>query len=472
MKTNKICKILMIFIAIMLCIPSIMYIVRNGTVDGFNCYFSYNLQKNNNEKMGIINYYVFISFITIFSILYLVILKEEKNIFKNKKEIFLFILIISFIFILMLPIFSSDIFYYIGDSWIASKYEKNPYYTTVEDLQRDGINDEILSNTGYWKNTVSVYGPLWNSISKLLVSFSFGNVTIALFIFKITFLLVHLINCYLIYKITQDNKYVLMYGINPLILIELLSNVHNDIFLLLFIYLALFFLIKQKNIFFMTIFIAMSIAIKYTTVLLVPFILIYYFKDYKLLKRISFCFLSGISIIGIVIILYMPYYRDITVFTNMLVQGTKYSQSLMLIALGKLNNNTFKMITDNIMIVFGILYLAIIIKMLLQKELKIEKMFKGYNAIMLFFIFIVLTNFQTWYISWLIPTIFWQSKNMQNFILMLTITERIPTYSYFKVGNDIYYYGICYSLRLLEIAILITIILFFIFKKQNTEKLI
>ena len=31
---------------------------------------------------------------------------------------------------------------YIGDSWLASKYGENPYYTTVQDLQDKGINDE------------------------------------------------------------------------------------------------------------------------------------------------------------------------------------------------------------------------------------------------------------------------------------------------------------------------------------------
>ena len=180
-----------------------------------------------------------------FSVIYLLIIKKEKHIFKNKKEVIVFITIIAAIFMIILPYLSSDIYYYIGDSWLCSKYHENPYYTTVKDLQDRGINDEILNNTGVWKNTVTVYGPLYNMISIILSFFSFGNITLALYIFKIVSLLVHIFNSVIIGKITKSKKYVLLYGLNPLILIELLSNVHNDIYLILFLLLALYFLVSK-----------------------------------------------------------------------------------------------------------------------------------------------------------------------------------------------------------------------------------
>ena len=54
---------------------------------------------------------------------------------------------------MILPFLSADIYYYIGDSWLAAKYGENPYYTSVQDLQNRGINDEILGKLDYIFNT-------------------------------------------------------------------------------------------------------------------------------------------------------------------------------------------------------------------------------------------------------------------------------------------------------------------------------
>lgn len=452
MNKNKILIYIMIIISIILCIPSIMYLITNKTVDEFDFYYTYNLQTYKNEFVGLISGITIIGLLLIFGIIYILIIKKENKIFKSKKQIMLFIILISFIFMMILPYLSSDIYYYIGDSWIASKYNENPYYTSVSDLQEKGINDEILDNTGYWRNTTSVYGPLWNSIAKFLVGFSFGNITFALFIFKFSSYLIHVLNTYLIYKISKSRKYMLLYGLNPLILIEFMSNVHNDIYLIVFILLALYFLIRKKNIIFTIIFLAVSVSIKYSTILLVPFILIYSFKDKSIPKRILYCLISGLSILGLVVIFYMPYYRDFTIFTNMLVQGTKYSQSIMLFLTENINNTFFDKINKLIIPVFIIIYITNLVILLLNKKLKFKDIIIKYNFVMLIFIFVVLTNFQKWYILWLFPTIIWQRKNMRKFIIYLTITAIIPSIHYFLVGGDWYILGISYSIEILIIS--------------------
>ena len=143
MKNNKILLYLMIIISIILCIPSIIYLIVNGSVEGFNSYYSYTLTKANSIPLGLLNGIIIISLLLLFSIIYLMIIKKEKSIFKNKKSIIIFIAIISFIFMIILPYLSSDIYYYIGDSWLNSKYGENPYYTTINDLSERGITDEI-----------------------------------------------------------------------------------------------------------------------------------------------------------------------------------------------------------------------------------------------------------------------------------------------------------------------------------------
>ena len=453
MKKDKLLIYLMILISIVLCIPSIVYLINNRTVDGFDAYYTYTLTKSNSETVRLGSGILVIGLLIVFSIIYILLIKKENKIFKDKKQIFIFIILISFIFMMILPYLSSDIYYYIGDSWLAAKYKANPYYTSVEDLQNTGINDEILNNTGYWRNTTSVYGPLWNSIAKLLVSLSFGNVTIALFIFKLASFLIHILNSNLVYKITKSKKYMVLYGVNPLILIEFLSNVHNDIYLILFILLSLYFLVREKNVYFMVAFLALSVSIKYSTLLLVPFILIYYFRDKTIPKRILYCFVSGISIIGLVVLMYLPYYKDYTIFTNMLVQGSKYSQSILTFLMLKGNEKIFETINQLIIPIFLIIYVTILFIYLFKRNLRLKELMKSYNFIMLVFIFLVLTNFQKWYILWIFPTIIWQTKNMRKFIMNLTITAIIPSTGYFCVQGDPYTLGLIYSITILLLSV-------------------
>lgn len=458
MKKNKILPSLMIIISIIICVPSIIYLINHQTVDNFDSYYTYTLRGYRGGTIGILEGIIVIGLLLIFSVLYLLLIKKEKQIFRNYKQIILFIAVISLLFTLTLPFLSSDIYYYIGDSWLASKYGENPYYTTVKDLQDNGINDEILDNTGYWSNTTSVYGPLWNSIAKVLVSLSLGNVTIALFIFKLVSLLIHVLNSYLIYKITKSKKYMLLYGLNPLVLIELLSNVHNDIYLILFILLALYFMIRKKSICFTVLFLALSITIKYSTVLIVPFILIYCFKNQPIPKRILYCILTGLTIIALVVLFYLPYFRDFSIFTNMLVQGSKYSQSLMLWLLEKADRNIFLNLEQLLIPVFLIVYITVLAIVLFKKKIQMAELIQKYNFVIVLFIFVVLTTFQKWYILWLLPTIIWQSKNMRKFIIYLTITAIIPSLDYFMVGGDPYTLGIGYSLKILMMSSVLLII--------------
>lgn len=452
MKKNKILLYLMLLFAILLCIPSIQYLLMNRTVDGFDAYYTYRLMKSNNQMIGLLSGCIVIGLILLFSLCYLFVIKKEKQIFQNKKQVFIWIACISFIFMLILPFLSSDIYYYIGDSWLSSQYHENPYYTSVTDLQKKGIYDKILDNTGYWKNTTSVYGSLWNGIARGLVSLSFGKVTIALFVFKLASYAVHLAIVALVYKMTKSTKCMLLYGLNPLVLIEFLSNVHNDIYLVFFTGLSFYFLLKQKNIYLTMISLAFSISIKYSTVLLVPFVLLYYFRKEKILKKIGYCFISGLAIVGMVVLLYLPYYRDVSIFTNMLAQGQKYSQSILTFLLLKADRKIFDLVNFFVMPVFVIVYVDMLINICFDKKLTWHKCMKIYNKEMLIFIFIVLSSFQKWYLLWILPSFIWQNKTMRKFTLLLTLTAILPSISYFRVEGDPYEIGMTYSIKMLLLA--------------------
>ena len=454
MKKYKILVYLMILVSMILCMPSIMYLINNKTVDQFDGYYTYSLIRTDNLIIRIMSGLLVIGVLLLFGYIYINICKHEKQIFNSRKQILMFILLISIIFMFILPFVSSDIYYYIGDSWLAAKYGKNPYYTSVGDLQNSGINDEILNNTGYWKNTTSVYGPIWNMTATLLVKMSFGKVTIALFIFKFAAYLVHILNSHLMYKITKSNKWMLIYGLNPLVLLELLSNVHNDIYLILFILLTIYTLTKKNNIWLASIFISISIAIKYSTILICPFILLYYFRNEKNIpKKILKCIGIGLIIISIVVLLYMPYFKDVTIFKNMLVQSNRYSQSIWAyLATIETRSALLCVLNDIKLYLFALSYVMILIKCIFKTKINFSYLMRKYNWVMLVFIFLVLTNFQKWYVLWLMPTLIWGRKNIRNFILNLTIFGMAPSLIYFIIGNDTWVYGVYYSIILVILS--------------------
>lgn len=58
------------------------------------------------------------------SILYFLIIKRRKEIFKSIKRMFIFIAIVAVIFIAVLPFTCSDVFYYLGVGRIDSTYNQ------------------------------------------------------------------------------------------------------------------------------------------------------------------------------------------------------------------------------------------------------------------------------------------------------------------------------------------------------------
>ena len=76
MKKNKtVLLYLMIAISIILCIPSILYLIMNKTVDQFNGYYTYTLVKTGNLNFGILNGVIVVGLMLIFSIISIVSVK-------------------------------------------------------------------------------------------------------------------------------------------------------------------------------------------------------------------------------------------------------------------------------------------------------------------------------------------------------------------------------------------------------------
>lgn len=267
---SKISKAIMLITIIIYAIFNIAYIAyAKGNIQCFGASMIFESIVNKNQKM--LNLIAFIIFMVILTVTYLIILADSKNKAENKEiqdkkindittykvvekdndkkdwiKTFVFIAIISVLCAIVLPNNSSDVYYYIASGRLDARYNVNVFEENFKDEQAKHMDDKVIASSPAC-NQKFIYGAVWAAICKIVGSFPTKMVVINLYVFKFLNIIVHLLNCYLIYKISKNRKLVLLYGLNPLVLFEGIMNCHNDIYLVTFILLAVYLKKKDKK---------------------------------------------------------------------------------------------------------------------------------------------------------------------------------------------------------------------------------
>lgn len=428
-KKTGIFKYLYIIVSLVFILPSLRYLVEHKTVLGFDKWFLFLLNDSSRETQTI--QYIFI--LALITIVYILIIKYRQKLFDNIKKILIFTGIIGLIYVFSIPFTSSDIFYYMGVGRIDSAYGQNPYYTTIREFvdenskseeQREKLEKDtvlIEANQGDWADTTVVYGPVWQLVCKTLTIFSFGNVDIGLLIFKIVNLIIHIFNCYLIYKLTGKKVFAIIYGLNPFILIEAIMCVHNDIFVILFTLLSLYFMLKKRKLAISMGFLALATGIKYFSIMLLPFMLIYYFRKEKPLIRFVNCLKYGVIFVIVLIIPYLLYIKDFSILSGMLTQQTKIAKSIYIPITEFFKNVTLSDISTFLLYAFAIVYFFTCLTLLFKKKITFSNVTRKYMIFLLIFVFGLITQFEPWYLMWLIPVFMWQSSSNIKLIILIGI---------------------------------------------------
>ncbi len=438
--SKKVIMVVFILASILFAIPSIQYLLENKTIVNFSEYFKFCLDDSNPVEQTII----YLIILTVLTIFYFFIVKNRDNLFKSNKQMYMYIAIVSLIFVIVVPFLSSDVFYYLGVGRLDSAYGQNPYYVTIKDFVESGYNSQYLEQDtvlakGYendWGNTTVVYGPIWTLICKLVAGISFGDIDIALLLFKLLNMVIHLVNCYLIYKLTGKKLFVLLYGLNPYMFIEGIANVHNDIYVVTCILASLYFLLKKKNILVSIVFLALATAIKYFAILLLPFMIIYYFRDKKPWERLKKCFLYGMLFIFIVAITYLLYIQDIQVLSGIMTQQQKFTKNFYIILMEYFDiPNLVSNVNMILLISFIIIYFFTCLTLLYKKQIKFREEIRKAEYFLIAFLFLLITNFQPWYIMWIFPLMMWQKKRVIQFVVQIALISQFANSVFLTNGE-------------------------------------
>lgn len=471
---SNLLKTIFILLAVAFISQSIIYLIRGNdllNLDPCHTFFFTPFSKGPTPTK-IIGTIFFVGLFGGLAVTYCMILKKREELFKTKKQLITFIVGVAGIFFVMLPLTSTDVFYYMGTGWLEAKYDVNPYYTSIQDVMKDkelydseNPDSMLLRTPGVWRGTTIVYGPVWPMICKVLSGLSGGNIAIALLLYKLFNLLLHLANCALIYKISKKKKlFTLLYALNPLVLFDGLANVHNDLLVVFFILAALYFFVRKKKMLPTVIFLALATAVKYFAILLIPFLVIYHYRKAKPSKRIVYACGWGILFLAILVGTYLIYMRDLEVLKGVFVQQSKFMNSIFLVTVLNTDIKTGAIFSKGCMLAFVLIYLYTIIKYLFtKKKLSFSVLMREYTFLLILFIFGTITNFQTWYCIWLLPTILWVRGKTANTIIAITISVELANTIYF-ILFEYYKYGQFYYIMML--------VLIFILSKINVNKIL
>ena len=453
-KINLISKIIMIILIAVFAVFNIIYIIKvNGNIEPFGMsMLCENLMPG--EKQSI-NLLIFLIFIIILSIVYLIISLYEKDNKKIKKA-FLFIITVSFLSGIILPNNSTDVFYYMGVGRLDAKYDVDIYANNFDEIQQEHLDDEIVAKSPEI-NHKFIYGVVWEKICKFIGSIPINSELILLYIFKILNIIVHMLNCFLIYKITKNKKLLYLYGLNPLVLFEGIINCHNDIYLILFMLIAVY-LKKKDKIGFATLSIAIGGMIKYTPIIVLPYIIADKEWKYKIKYLLEF------TIIFLAINLLIT--GDIIKILSLLNQTQKYSNSIYIeLILMKIPYNIITIFNLVGKLIFIIIFLIAIFN-------KKGKEPQAYLYLLMIFLILAITNFKAWYIMWLFGLITEVNKKDIGKIIALSLIAEISNFIYYYYGESYIYGGIYFIILILMFVIYLLVINFIEKNKLNRNILL
>lgn len=200
------------------------------------------------------------------------------------------------------PFHSSDLFGYLNRGFQQSLFHTNPYLTTIAEIP--GWQNSPLLHP-HWVDNPCPYGFFFAQLANWVTRLANQSFTMAYLYFKSLNLLLLIGTTGLI---AQMGKHLnlskpwlaaYLFGANPLVLLHVMGNGHNDLLMVFLLLLALFCLQSKRAQWLCLPVLTLSILTKYASLLALPFILIYLFKNRQYRPFLVGSALSALLIAGL-----------------------------------------------------------------------------------------------------------------------------------------------------------------------------
>lgn len=121
----------------------------------------------------------------------------------------------------------------------------------------------------------------------------------------------------------------------------------------------------------------------------------------------------------------------------MFIQQEKLAKSFYIIITEYFKEPTLSVTTLNRVLlgVFTIIYFFTCVILLNKKEIRLQEEMKKANYFIMAFLFLLITNFQPWYIMWLFPLIMWQKAENIRWIPQIALTSQFANSIFLTYGE-------------------------------------
>ena len=186
--------------------------------------------------------------------------------------------LLRFLLIFAFPNLSDDIYRFIWDGHLLingrNPFDHLPSYYLENEHALSGLTKELYDRLNS-PNYFTIYPPVNQFLFATATYFSPNSFWGASVVLKSSLFLMEIGSLSLIIKLLKHfqlpSKNVLLYALNPLILLEIMGNVHFEGAMIFFFLLGSYLLLVQQNIFASAIAIALSIASKLLPLIFLPF---------------------------------------------------------------------------------------------------------------------------------------------------------------------------------------------------------
>lgn len=178
-----------------------------------------------------------------------------------------------------LPTLSDDFYRFIWDGRLLSEgyhpFAEIPLYYVEHTTTIPGITAQLFEKLNS-KEYFTIYPPISQFIFWLSVKLSPGSIYVSVLIMKVIILTCEVGTLFIIPKILKHLKLpaknILLYALNPLVIIELTGNIHFEGIMIFFLLLSIWLLIKTK-LWQSAIVFALSICVKLLPLLFLPLLI-------------------------------------------------------------------------------------------------------------------------------------------------------------------------------------------------------
>ncbi|HXH12810.1 MAG TPA: hypothetical protein VNP04_23955 [Alphaproteobacteria bacterium] len=324
----------------------------------------------------------------------------------SHRTIFAFSALFCAVLILSYPLMSTDIFRYAFDGKVWTVYGENPFITSPTTFPEDPFLPWVS-----WKDRPAAYGPLWRWIEGASALPFPHDLTGTVLVLKGWTTLFFLADVVLVYAILRRRAPqwapvgALLFGWNPLLVLEAAANGHNDSVVAFFLLLSVYCWETKRPLLVMPA-LVLSALVKPVTLLLAPLYVLYLARSAKGPGEALRLFVgSGLLCGALIVGAYLPFWGGLKTFQGLLLESSLFSAGTLahslyelMKALGAHAETARAVVRAVSVVLFGAIYLVELAQMR-QRE---ERDFVASSMNLLFwYLLIANMRFLPWHLFWL-----------------------------------------------------------------------